>query len=314
MTNHHALGTRQLFKSVLVGAIVLVFSLEARSESGPSIQTLRGKVLQANNYTARYAALKALFQRLSATELKELMNDDDVGIALQAAWEVHKKPIKRRTPVPRREEKVFDPDELAKFLAFLKDRTKAPVPEWWAKLIVDVDLCIERFQKFPAIDPDNGGIGPKVHKSKLGNLVPEGFELEKHGDKLSLTKGGRSVELSEESAKGDRAIAATFTEKLAILACYPDTATGYTMRALNSKSTGEAWKADIWSLVSGDFPGSGPPGYHRVEVKVLDNVIFVFGGDLWGLYVESLEADTGKSRFRFSTSYWGDHSRLFDDK
>jgi hypothetical protein len=57
------------------------------------------------------------------------MKDKDTGIALQAAWEVHKQPAKQKIVVGRSERR-YDPEELEKFLTFLKERTKVPIPEW----------------------------------------------------------------------------------------------------------------------------------------------------------------------------------------
>ena len=95
------------------------------------------------------------------------------------------------------------------------------------------------------------------------------------------------------------------TEKLAIVACYPDVVNGYRLVALKNNSA-VAWKAEVLALATyNDQPRSGPPGCHRVELKEQDNLIYVFGADDWCVYLEAFEAATGKCRYRFTTRRWG---------
>src|SRR4051812_26794301 len=103
-------------------------------------KVLRDRALNADCGSVAGNAYQAYFQHLGLAGLRDRLSDIDTGIALQAAWEVHKKPIKREPPIARRTDHVYDRAELDKFLAFVKDRIKAPVPDWWAEAIVDVDL------------------------------------------------------------------------------------------------------------------------------------------------------------------------------
>jgi hypothetical protein len=134
----------------IFGALLLLAacSTAVAEPADPTQATLRKQVLKASDANAKAAAYKALFLRVGKARLQELTKDPDTGIALQAAWELHKKAVKRAKPVLHRTNDVYDPDELAKFVAFLKERTKAPVPDWWSETIKTAELFPGRHHYF----------------------------------------------------------------------------------------------------------------------------------------------------------------------
>src|SRR5262245_27547232 len=127
---------------------VLITSPSAMAEPPKTLASLREQVLAATSSREKADAYKKIFQKVGRAELGELMKDEYTGIALQAAWESHRKPIERPMLIPNRADDVYDPAELQKFVTFLKDRTKAPVPDWWAETIVGIDLFPGRHHAF----------------------------------------------------------------------------------------------------------------------------------------------------------------------
>jgi hypothetical protein len=128
---------------------ILAASLFAALAQAPDTSaSLREEVLRADNSFVAGKAYQKYFLHLGKEALKNRMQDADTGIALQAAWEVHTKPVRRQKQVEGRPNDFYDSAELAKFLDFLKKRTRATVPDWWAASIVDVDLFLGMHHSF----------------------------------------------------------------------------------------------------------------------------------------------------------------------
>ena len=160
------------------------------AEPEETTQLLREKVLKASTSSEKAKAYKQFFLKGGRAGLSGLTKDEDTGIALQAAWEVHKKAVKRPMPINGHTEDSYDSTELKKFTTFLNDRTKATAPPWWNKAIVDTDVHPWRHHAF--VDFNLNQRGPKLQVSKAGYTVPEGAQLEKVEDRLRYTAGGRS--------------------------------------------------------------------------------------------------------------------------
>jgi hypothetical protein len=293
---------------IFVAGILLALAPNARPDPEPTVAALRDRVLKVEDAGEARAAYRALFKRLDAAGLQDLTKDTDTGIALQAAWEAHRKLIKRPRPVPDREDEMFDPAEAAKFLAFLKDRTKAPVPDWWATLIVDSDLVIGKFQAFPAIRRGHEPVGPKVRKSKIGHLVPKGAELERDGERLVYSAGGRLVAFDPEYTNRPLAwdrFTAILGDKQTVVARYPDIPLSFWLVAFPGGGGKPIWRAGVWALYEGDLATSGGEGSDRVELRIQGGLVYVFGASFAGMFLEAFEEQTGKCQFRFNSIHSG---------
>src|SRR5262245_57447199 len=85
---------RQLrFASLIVSIFLCALATRAlgQPKSEPTVATLRQKVIDAKDREEADKAWKALLQRVGPAGLPELMKDKDTSIAVQAAWEAHKK-------------------------------------------------------------------------------------------------------------------------------------------------------------------------------------------------------------------------------
>src|ERR1035437_5391888 len=60
--------------------------------AAPTIQSLRNAVLAAKDGQEAGEAYHRLFTHVTKAQLQRLKNDAEIGIALQAAWELAKKP------------------------------------------------------------------------------------------------------------------------------------------------------------------------------------------------------------------------------
>ncbi len=273
--------------------------------------TLREAVVKASSSKLKAKAYQSLFKATGQKGLADLTKDDDTGIALQAAWELHKKAAMRPKHIALRTDDVYDHVELEKFVTFLKQKTKAPVPNWWAETILDVDVFPGRHHAFSSTSKTPV---PKLRKSKAGVEVPDGAEVTEDGDALAYTSGGRSVKFLKTAfdANIDDAMAGLLTEKRSVIASYT-TACGARFQLAGFEGNGgkggkPTWTADVWSSGRTELGGRS---FHLMELTQKDDSVYVFGAESHGMYMEAFDIATGKCRFRFCTAYWFDFSEAW---
>jgi len=272
-------------------------------------QTLRDQVLKADTAASAGKAFEEYFQHLGAAGIRDLLTDKDTGIALQADWEVHKKAIKRPTPIVGRADDIYDRDELKKFLAFLKERTKAPIPDWWAAGITEIDL-------FPGRHLASGEATrnrPKFKKSKSGKFVPEGANLELVDGTFRYSVGGRTVEFPEATFDNlGECLTGLLGDKRSVVAAFSDAGGfGYKLAGLEGKGGKPTWKTDVWAAGRTMLGGYAA---HRMELQEKDGVVYVFGAESHGMYLEAFDGATGKCLFRFCNGYWFHFSEAWGQK
>jgi hypothetical protein len=273
----------------------------AAAQPDDSPKALRAKVIQAADSDSKADAYKALLLKVGKAGVADLMKDEDTGIALQAAWEAHKKSARRPKHLEHRSDDIYDPGELAKFLAFVRDRTKAPVPDWWAANIADVDLAPGQAHGFLSLTDSKPG--PKLRKSRVGSLVPEGAELERRGGALVYSAGGRSVEIPADTfgMSPDDYFVGLAGDKWSAIAPYGVGGFPFRLAGFVGKGGKAAWTADVWAAGRTGLAGEG---WHVVELKGSRDAVYVFGEEGCGMYLEAFDAATGKCLYRFCTCYW----------
>lgn len=269
------------------------------SAQASSVEKLCDQVLRSETRAKRGEAYQALFEHVGRKGLEGLAKSADVGIALQASWELHKKPAKRAKHITLRTDDIYDPDQIAKFLVVLRERTKAPVPEWWGTALQDVDVFTGQHHAF------RGDLDPQLQKTRKGGPYhPKGVELTEDGEQLKYAVAGRTI-LVDKSAfdvqLADYYPGCVGEKTVYLAACSVHSSMPFQIAAFEGKGGKPVWVADVWAA-RGGF-ASGPP-HHRVEVVAEDKAVYVFGSESHGMYIEAFEAVTGKPMFRFCTCYW----------
>jgi hypothetical protein len=295
-----------------VGGCLLILSGLAPGQPDEKEQVLRDRVLHADSIAKAGKAYQEYFQYFGITGLQKRLTDTHTGIALQAAWEIHKKPTKRTKPIPGRTDHVYDEVELAKFLAFVKERTKTPVPPWWAEAIVKAELFPNQHHAFSL--RINKAV-PKFRKSQAAALVPDGAELEPDGDSFVYRFGGRSVKFKKKGigttidSGWHDCVVGLVGEKRSVIAVY-DGGGGFPFNTAGFEGTGEkaVWLANVWATGRDAMSGIGT---HWVELNETKGVVYVFGAESHGMYLEAFDNATGKCAFRFCTSYWENFSETW---
>lgn len=282
---------RRLVRSMgAATAAVLALTLVCDRAVTDAMAPFREMVVRAGTREQKGAAYQAYFLHVGRAGLKELMKDQDTGIALQAAWETCIQPAKRKDDAGGRTDDVYDRAGLVKFVAFLKDRIKVGVPDWWAAAITKVDVFPDRHHAF--IRPHAAKAGPKDCKVQL------------EGDTIVCSSGGRFIKFPKETF--DEIAAGSFVgwlgDRQSVVASYPTSAGfEYQVTGFVGKNGKPDWRAEVWSAGRQELFGDG---FHQVEMTERDGVVYLFGMESHGAYVEAFEVATGKVRFRFCTCYW----------
>ena len=300
---------------VVAGCFLGLAAVCSRANSQPeTLKVLRGALLQAESPLETAEGYQALFEKAGRTGLAKLTQDEDTGIALQASWEWHKKAAKRDKSKTRRAADIYDATELKKFLKAVTDRTKAPIPEWWSRDLLNIDVQ-------PGKGPSCRGLHddptPEFKKAKAGGEVVQGAELERKDEILIYTEGGQTVRFPEKTFGQDsgsgHAFTAAWTEKMAVVTAYISGGGGfrYELAGFGRTDGKLAWIANVWAVDRMLLAGHAP---HRVELVAKGESIFVFGEEIAGMYIEAFDAGSGKCSFRFCTSYWGNYSESWNIK
>jgi hypothetical protein len=266
-------------------------------------------------------AYRELFEKVGRAGLTDLTKDKDTGLALQASWELHKKLVPRpKVPgAPRplaAPDDTYDPKEIKKFLDFLKDRTKAPVPDWWEKGISELYVD-ERAQGHIYFGEDPEEVLTKIELGKRPWYVRKGVKLTLRDGTYSYEAGDVAIEYKVKNKRHesfiDVGLADVTVGKVTCLAPFPTVnAFPFYVAAFESKGGKYLWESEVWALKRRSHQGSS--ARHRVELTMKGDAVFVFGAAFWGMYLEAFDLGTGKCQFRFCTSYWGHASEKWNLK
>lgn len=297
-----------------IGLALACASVVAAAETAPPPREVRRTEPERRAFEYR-----RLFEKVGRAGLPELTKSEDTGLALQASWELHKRLVKR-SDVPGAKlhdffpSDTYDPNEVRKFVAFLKERTKAPVPDWWAKNVSDLSVKKGDFHAHAGVDEERKdfvAVGDEDRKW----YVKKGSTLTCSDDRCVYKSGSVTINLQRPRTPWDLFVGNTFVdvrgEQVTCVGVYSATyASGYDMGGFDTKNGKLLWTAKIWALWRGAH--SGPSACHRVELTANADTVFVFGEEIGGLYLEAFDLKTGACRFRFCTTYWGDYSESWD--
>jgi hypothetical protein len=265
---------------------------------------LRDHVLKATTPEAKAKAYKAWFTAVGRAGLPALTKDADTGIALQAAWEVNKKPARRS----RRAEDVgddhYDPAEAKKFVAVVAERTKVKVPTWWADTVTEPGLRPGKYHSFD-VELDRRWLKDR-----------DGPWAEVRGESVLFVDGDRSIKFPTtalyQRSPRDR-YAGVVTADWAVVTSYSTGGGGsyYRVAGFGPRGGEPIWKGLVWGSGRTLLIGYSP---HRVEAVEREGIVYLFGAESHGAYVEAFEGATGRCRFRFCSCYWFDSSEAWDLK
>jgi hypothetical protein len=171
-----------------------------------------------------------------------LAEDADTSIALQAAWELHRKPVKRHPPIPRRTDWVFDKQPMEECLRFVAKRLKAQPPAWWAATLLKGDVFPNQHHAFIDLEDDL----PAAAKVEVGN------------EKVTVKSGKQSITLPKEVYDKSVSSPDIGTPPVALLGAGQSFiarpwARGYPFEVigLDSRTGRKLWTALVWAARRG---------------------------------------------------------------
>jgi hypothetical protein len=280
--------------------------LAREDKEAERVEVLRKEVLKdlcaddPDKSEAVAGAYKKLFTHIGLAGLPKLAEDEDTSLALQAAWEVHRKAVKRNPPIRNRTDWAFDPKPMEEFLKIAAKRFKAEPPAWWSNTLLKGEVFPDRHHAFIDIkEPPAAATTVKAEKEDV--VITSGkqsvrmskAEFEKDADEFDI--GITPVVLCEADL--------TFLARPGFRS-YP-----FKLIGVDSTTGKRLWAATVWGARRGF--SSGPAGACPVEIRRKGEMILVFGCESHGIYAEGFDAKTGKCQFRFCSCYWFNNSEAW---
>jgi hypothetical protein len=297
-------------RQVLIGALLLVSSVVAVSrddKDAERMKVLRNDVLRdlladEDKSIAVAGAYKKLFAHVGIAGLPKLVEDEDTSIALQAAWELHRKAVKREPPIQNRTDWVFDKKPMEQFLKVLGKRLKSDPPAWWGSTLLKGEVFPGQHHAFTDLEKQQ----PPTATVIVGK------------DEVVITAGKQSVRMPKADFEKDKheldigAPVALCEADLSFIAHLVFRGYPFKLVGVDSKQSKRLWSATVWAARRGF--SSGPPGVSPVEVRRHGDTVIVYGSESHGMYIEGFDSKTGKCRFRFCSCYWFNFPEKWDLK
>jgi hypothetical protein len=278
--------------------------MTADDNEAEKVKAMRNEVLKdlltsEDKSAAVAGAYKKLFTQVGLAGLKKVVEDEDTSIALQAAWELHRKAVKRDPLIDGRTDWIFDKKPMEEFVRFVAKRLKTQPPTWWGATLLKGEVFPEQHHAF-----DMQGPLPKAATVKVDK------------DHVVIASGKQSIKIPKaefDKAKADLEIGIAPVilcgEELSFIARPAFRGYPFKIIGVDSKTGKQLWTAAVWAARRGF--SSGPAGENPVEIRRQGDTVIVYGCESHGLYAEGFDAKTGKCKFRFCTCYWFNFSEAW---
>ena len=290
-----------------VCTLTIIFTIDISSRAD---ETSRLPTTGVNSIEGLNEVYNRLVRNAPSEKLREIRTGDDIGIALQAAWEE----VRRETRIPHTPEDDYetwcriDRSSTERFLAFVEGRLTVRVPEWWEALMRR-SLASAAADGNVALTVTPGKRDPfYMNKAVIGadetNLIwmPDRIRsISRDHENLTISIGGDDLVVSPVLSKIWGLNAMCVGQHRWIVAMHSAGHPGYPLLYVDAVTQNEVWRADVW----GEFPifKSGGGFFHWVDFRVHNDSILVFGALNNSFYVEGFTIAEGTNLFRFSTSY-----------
>ena len=315
--------------AVLLALPLLATTAECQTAGAPNREG-RDPVLEAPWATEAGKACVQLIGGLGPEELRSLKRNSTLGMAVFAAWESEFAlvPLSSRFPELAIQEKnsaelfrderprlwTVAPAHLDRFIGFLEGRLQVEVPGWWQRQLFRNRFTRDGFGDwFPDEDsPDDKEVW-RFEGLVLDRIVVETFDgtrLRREGDRVVVESDDNAVSIVfdefEQHAFGQ--CATFFSDTTAFMAFPRSRSYSFPLVAVDRKSGGIRWRTSVWALAFGEYSpgGSGGKGWEGTAATVTGSasVVYVFGCDGAGIYIEGFDMMTGDPVLRFSSNYW----------
>ena len=236
------------------------------------VQEFRKAVLEATTPTERAEAFAELAKRVKPSSLRRLQQDDDVGLALLAAYWLCVEREERRYRLSGK--------RVEAFVASLKERTGLDVPDWWAGSVI-------------------------ASRSTVPVSVASGATMMRRaGENVILTGGERIIVPQEVYDSRDQhswdTYAATIGPNHGYVYIAREGGRSSTLFCVNADSPIIRWQTTVWAL--GTYGGRGGSRDYAAELTLEDDLVVAWGTTGSESCVEAFDVQTGENIFRFCTA------------
>jgi hypothetical protein len=259
------------------------------------------------------AAYRSLFRLVGKPGLEALLQHENPGIAIQAAWELCLERVAVKDPR----------GDVQRFLGFVEGRTQLEIPLRW-----EVEVFKETVSRIPpkqrkALEPYLGiapflkrveEVGlieepPAFKEGALGLSFPADVTVKSENGRIVLAHGKATVSVREDLFQELRR-GASFLDDCSVMIgskhshiVLTDTVGGaFVLAQIESESGRLRWRVKGMA-VGTDFPCAGR-WYHWPILVSTEKHIAVFGIVARACYLEVYERDSGRCSYRFATNLW----------
>lgn len=276
--------------------------LSAQSLTDSELKRLRLDFVKAEDSSQAGPAAHELFERASFEQCKTLMFDDNVSIALLAAWKaMHHKEYSTVVPLAASQ----------RFNAFVEAKTGSPIPPHWdmqfaLEFVRHEDVKNSEVRQLYHSDVASywenwslvrrriaGGLLFHASTTKV-NEVDNTILFELRGHKLKVHKNVLNWTRKYDCYVCEVAIG----PKKSFIAFYSYPANPYPLLCIDTKTGTVKWVTEIWGA------GHLVRGEHLVGISALDETVAVFGKTSCSIYTEGFDIETGAQQYRFAENYW----------
>jgi hypothetical protein len=278
----------------IVCACWLVGPATGPSASLSAIRTRVERLEQAGSPRKLADAYSDLFAGSTPADLQELIEAPNCAVALGAGWEQ----VRRTLPESEQQEAVApDADQLHRFLGLVERCTRVSLPLRWTATV----RRVTGYSRTQIVFATPGRKGSSETGDYPSDAQEEHPTYQWEQDRWKVTVGGKTWS-AYRAVDLRHGVAVASAGETLVLASYQSIPGPYVVCALDRQTGEVGWRNNVWA--KGGTGGGTGRGWHDVQLRVREENLVVFGLSENVAYIEGFDAKTGRSLYRFSTSYY----------
>lgn len=231
----------------------------------------------------RTVSLLERFAVADDADLRELIVDDDTGLALAVGWE-----RVDRTLHTEGDDAQATTQALSRFLGLVEGRVGFPVPEFWEAAVFGTEA--------------RGTMTYFVLDRRHSTAPGRPFQFEREGEQFRIFYGDESwlVPADRYSLFTDR-VAGVISDDRVYVALYSLLPDIYPVHCVDITTGHTVWSAHVWASPLMNFNGGGFT--HQAHVELTSDRVLIFGAGDYNIYIDAFDRGTGQPLWRFNSVY-----------
>ncbi len=313
------LSTESFSDHLLPTAILtigLVFASSQRAQCGQPPDVI-ASFLEAPSSSIAATYARAIVVQAEEQGFAPLVRSSHASVALLGAWH---KALSEMSP---RADSSAKKIAIARFAGFVEGRVGVALPTWWVDTLLNGRLAEGPVLYCPAkplqtpiavfrFSESAVGTGRRVREDEIVSdssydisLYPPHARLGRDEEGWSIMDGKLTVRVPSDAINRDKGgLRDMLTVKIGraiYLGAGSHVPRPYRLYRLDGKTGRIDWQADVWA--GGDLIEYAKNGFHCAAICDSDDQVVIAGTGGLVFYLEAFDAETGASRFRFSSLY-----------